>query len=342
MKWTSHIDHEIRIALGITVNEYMVADFIYNMASNKKYDGWCRISNNVMSETFGIDRRNIIRIRKRLFDKQLIDVDTKGGSVHTQKWYDIVVLEKLPIHIVSSDEMPPSNENHIHIISSDETPLPDYKNSKNVQGVAKRHSSSDETPPEVVTKRHPSSGETSHNDINKLLSINYEIKEQAKIEKIDFSKKENEDLESSAPPPSKKDRSYKKATNRVVQIYHEEFQLAQGRNPSKSDTEQADLQTLINKIKEDMKLENEVVTEQSVELQFRGFLRGVAADQFMKDNFFSPDKLKLNYQIILTKIRNANQSKSSTPDRNAQLNRVAHELAAEHYSKYGTYPDLTV
>ena len=184
-EWTSHIDHTKQKKLGVTLNEYVVAQFIFHMASNKEYDGWCQISNANKAFLFDIDIRNIIRIKKKLHDKDLIVVMKNGNSNTTPKWNRIYSLNEDPIHIMQSDETTCHDENTIHIVGCDETPCQNDEMIENNPTMAKRHTNH---------------GETSHMEIYKL-SIGVKGNEQAKSPEPFFEKNENEEQGSSAPPP---------------------------------------------------------------------------------------------------------------------------------------------
>jgi hypothetical protein len=99
MSYTT-IDLEKRERLDISFNEYVIADFIANLAKNQKskVQGWCYASKDKMGREFGLDRRNILRILNRLLDKKLIERDEETKFLRPiEAWECTVSDEKSPL-----------------------------------------------------------------------------------------------------------------------------------------------------------------------------------------------------------------------------------------------------
>jgi hypothetical protein len=98
-KYTTVI-HSVRIALDLSLNEYCLADIIYNLSNNpsSRFPGWCYASKETLSKFLGVTSRTVFEMIERLISKDLIqkEDDTKWLKT-TSKWYDLVVLEKLKI-----------------------------------------------------------------------------------------------------------------------------------------------------------------------------------------------------------------------------------------------------
>jgi len=88
------IHHETRKSLGLTANEYMVADLIYNLQNNQnsKCPGWCYASKEIIGTMLGMSSRGITKIIGRLIkDKLIIKNPTTKYLKSSQEWYEKVV-----------------------------------------------------------------------------------------------------------------------------------------------------------------------------------------------------------------------------------------------------------
>ena len=88
------IHHETRKTLGLTANEYMIADLIYNLQNNQKAEspGWCYASKNKLADTLGLTRNGIQKIIGRLIELGLVVRGNKESLLKTtQEWYEKVV-----------------------------------------------------------------------------------------------------------------------------------------------------------------------------------------------------------------------------------------------------------
>ena len=88
------IHHETRKSLGLTANEYMVADLIYNLQNNQnsKCPGWCYASKEIIGTMLGMSSGGITKIIGRLIkDKLIIKNPTTKYLKSSQEWYEKVV-----------------------------------------------------------------------------------------------------------------------------------------------------------------------------------------------------------------------------------------------------------
>ena len=88
------IHHETRKKLGLSANEYMIADLIYNLQNNpkSKCPGWCYASKTSIADTLGLTERGIIKIIGRLLNMGLLLKDDATKYLQTsQEWYEKVV-----------------------------------------------------------------------------------------------------------------------------------------------------------------------------------------------------------------------------------------------------------
>jgi len=89
MNYTT-IDHERRKQLDLSLNEYVIADYIFNLANNKKskVKGWCYASKKTMSREFGITKANIIAIISRLVAKKVVEKDNDTKFLRPAKLWE--------------------------------------------------------------------------------------------------------------------------------------------------------------------------------------------------------------------------------------------------------------
>lgn len=90
--------HQAREKLGITLNEYAVADAVYHLSNNPSNDmnGWCFAAKETLGGFIGISRKSTHGIINRLIIKKLIEKHPKTNHLRTTKlWYEIVVLPRV-------------------------------------------------------------------------------------------------------------------------------------------------------------------------------------------------------------------------------------------------------
>jgi len=99
--------HQAREKLGITTNEYCVADIVYHLSNNpkSKIQGWCFASKQSIGKFIGITKASVLSIITRLEIKGIIEKDKETKYLRTtEKWFNIVVLTKL--RYIGKETMP--------------------------------------------------------------------------------------------------------------------------------------------------------------------------------------------------------------------------------------------
>ena len=88
--------HQARRKLSLSLNEYCIADSIYNLSNNPNSEikGWCYASKETLGDYLDISAWSVWDILKRLIDKGLVEknINDRRYLRTTQKWYDNVVL----------------------------------------------------------------------------------------------------------------------------------------------------------------------------------------------------------------------------------------------------------
>jgi len=93
------IHHETRKSLGLSANEYMIADLIYNLQNNpkSKHPGWCYASKDSLADTLGLTRNGIQKLVNKLVKLKLLERDGEQSHLRTtQDWYEKVVCINQP------------------------------------------------------------------------------------------------------------------------------------------------------------------------------------------------------------------------------------------------------
>jgi DNA-binding MarR family transcriptional regulator len=88
------IDHNARKELGISMNEYALADLIYKYSNDSKgkLQEWCCVSKNVLAKNLDLSERTILRIIESLREKNLLNKDPQTNCLAiTELWYEVVV-----------------------------------------------------------------------------------------------------------------------------------------------------------------------------------------------------------------------------------------------------------
>ncbi|MGL6009673.1 MAG: conserved phage C-terminal domain-containing protein [Culicoidibacterales bacterium] len=82
--------------LNITDSEYCLIDTVMKLANNQgsKHPGWCYASKQELAEDRGVSRQGLIKMINRLEGLGLIERGVNNFIRHTQKWYDLAVLDK--------------------------------------------------------------------------------------------------------------------------------------------------------------------------------------------------------------------------------------------------------
>lgn len=90
------IIHAARIKLGITVNEYCVADSIHKLSHNpKNATNWCYASKKTLADALGLTERTTFAIISKLIEKKIIEQNPDTHHLKTTDlWYDTVEIYK--------------------------------------------------------------------------------------------------------------------------------------------------------------------------------------------------------------------------------------------------------
>jgi len=90
------INHQARLDLGLSMDEYAIADLIHNLAINpsNKHLGWCYAKKEVLAQYIGTSRATVFRAIKKLVKLKLIEKNSDNSSLlkSTAKWYQSVIM----------------------------------------------------------------------------------------------------------------------------------------------------------------------------------------------------------------------------------------------------------
>ncbi len=95
MRYTTII-HDARISLGLSMNDYCIADCIYHYSNNPKSPtpGWCFASKQHIADQIGITKSWAIKSISLLEKKGLVEKSLDGRLIKTtEKWYSIVIIK---------------------------------------------------------------------------------------------------------------------------------------------------------------------------------------------------------------------------------------------------------
>lgn len=110
------INHIARRQLGLTMNEYGVADLIYNLSNNPKgnIQGWCYAPKVKMALLLGLTEPTIHTILKKLIVEEVVEKHSETKHLKTtSKWYETVILidtEDTKESLVSLKETSPNTK----------------------------------------------------------------------------------------------------------------------------------------------------------------------------------------------------------------------------------------
>lgn len=95
IKYTT-INHEARLLLGLSSNQYAIADSIHKLSTNPKAKqrGWCNASKDALADFLGdVSRRTVINYINHLQELGLVERNESNSKLlrTTEKWYDVVV-----------------------------------------------------------------------------------------------------------------------------------------------------------------------------------------------------------------------------------------------------------
>jgi DNA-binding MarR family transcriptional regulator len=90
--------HQRREALGLSLAEYCVADYIYHLSNaprSRELGGWCFASKQHIGDCLSIGKKTVDRAVSRLVDIGLLEKDENTKFLRTgEKWYSQVVTYK--------------------------------------------------------------------------------------------------------------------------------------------------------------------------------------------------------------------------------------------------------
>lgn len=89
--------HGAREQLGLSLNEYAVADIIYQLQSNPRssHIGWCYKSKKTIGECVGITEQGVHKILNKLYAMNLIEKDEETKHIRvSDAWYEAVMTVK--------------------------------------------------------------------------------------------------------------------------------------------------------------------------------------------------------------------------------------------------------
>jgi len=87
--------HSVRKELGLSLNEYCIADSIYHLSNNPSGTivGWCYASKAQLGDNIGITEQAVYPILKKLISLGLVEKNPQTKYLRTtSKWYNMVVL----------------------------------------------------------------------------------------------------------------------------------------------------------------------------------------------------------------------------------------------------------
>lgn len=86
------VHHAARIKLGLSLNEYCVADTIYHLSHNSANDlGWCYKSKENMGRDLGLSKQTLHKIINKLIVKKLVEKNEAGQLRTTANWWVAVI-----------------------------------------------------------------------------------------------------------------------------------------------------------------------------------------------------------------------------------------------------------
>jgi hypothetical protein len=88
--------HHPRKQLGLTINEYCLADTVHKLSGNRSIvPGWCYASKDNLADGISITRRGIHKMINRLKDKGILEVQEGTGYLRTTEiWRETVEIFK--------------------------------------------------------------------------------------------------------------------------------------------------------------------------------------------------------------------------------------------------------
>ena len=84
--------HHPRKKLGMTINEYCLADTVHKLSGTRSMvPGWCYASKEHLAESLGFSRRSIHNMINSLKGKDILEVQQGTGYLRTtERWHDSI------------------------------------------------------------------------------------------------------------------------------------------------------------------------------------------------------------------------------------------------------------
>lgn len=120
------ISHIPRKSLWLTNNEYIVADTIYQLSTNPKYE-WCIMTRENLAKELWMSKNGIIKIVNRLEKLNIVLKNDKKNLKTTQLWYDEVVYKVDWVGTQSSSDL----EHKVVQVGTQSSPNTKYNNKTN-------------------------------------------------------------------------------------------------------------------------------------------------------------------------------------------------------------------
>ena len=142
MSWTTTINHDLRKATGLDMNEFTIADFIYYNCTNPqgKVKGWFYASKQTMADEFGLSKRSVLTIIEKLIIKGFVKKHPSTKHLKTtSKWFKAVPAIKHNLGAIAGEESsPPVKKVHqprsvkkVHRTGEESSPLGGEESSPN-------------------------------------------------------------------------------------------------------------------------------------------------------------------------------------------------------------------
>lgn len=158
MNWKyTNIQHAARIQLGISPNEYCVADVIYKSQTHPDFgkNGWTKIGCHKLAEFFGYSVGAVHKMLQRFEESGLLEFDgNKEAKRMTAKFYDIAYLDDADVQKVNAQKEGVQKVNtHVQKVNRDRS-LSEHNNISKEELVINTHTKSEksETEFEPATK----------------------------------------------------------------------------------------------------------------------------------------------------------------------------------------------
>lgn len=91
------INHEARVRLGLTINEYCVYDLIHNLSTNPKniQMGWCYAKKETIADYLDLGRATVFRAIKKGLKNHLLEKHPEQPAFlkATSDWFDSVMIK---------------------------------------------------------------------------------------------------------------------------------------------------------------------------------------------------------------------------------------------------------